>query len=158
MKRSKLFIGLFLVFILGVLAGGLGVGLYVKHQRTTFLESRHGRHTDFILQKLTRKLELSSEQHKEIKAILSDAEKSMLAFREKNRPEIEAIFKEHEQRIRSILSEEQREKFDQCQNRMMNMRPPGMGKPFFGGKPRHRPEKWADGEPKPPRPFDQEAP
>ncbi|WP_028314861.1 hypothetical protein [Desulfatibacillum aliphaticivorans] len=151
MKPIKLYAGLFLVFFLGALAGGLGMGMYQKHQRASFFEERQGKHLKFVLERLTEDLDLTQEQQIRIKSILEDFRKNMMNLQKKHFPEIDALFKEHRVQISKVLNEEQRRKFEEIEKRMMRRPPPGP--PGKGGPkppPGDRPEFSGD-RPQPPR-------
>lgn len=151
MKPIKLYAGLFLVFFLGALAGGLGMGMYQKHQRASFFEERRGKHLDFVLDRLTEDLDLTQEQQVRIKSILDDFRKNMISLQKKHFPEIDALFKDHRVQISKVLTEEQRRKFEEIEKRMMRRPPPGP--PGQGGpkpRPGDRPAFSGDGGPPPP--------
>ena len=161
MKPIKLYAGLFLLFILGVLAGGLGMGLYTKYQRASFFEGRQGNHLEFVLNRLNSELQLSEEQQKQIRGILEDFQNNMMNLQKKHFPEIDALFKEHRAQIRKVLTEKQNQIFDEIEKRMMQRRPPRPGEPFDNDGPKPpegRPDLSDGGPPKPPgrmmEPFD----
>jgi hypothetical protein len=93
MKRWKLWIGLSLVFILGGVIGSLGTGYVLKEREHRFFRNPAGR-TGFIVERLTRKLDLTETQKAEI-------EKIVQKMQEKSRPR----FMSHHEEMRSILNE-----------------------------------------------------
>ncbi len=141
MSKTKLVIGLLLVFILGALCGALGMGFYVKHQADSFVDRKPGKRADFFFERLSSQLDLTEEQKPRIKEIMRDMEESMRAFRERNFPELQKTFEHHQQLILQELTEEQRKKFDALHKRM------GRRRPFFG---RHGPPRGPFGDRKPP--------
>jgi hypothetical protein len=93
MNKTKLSIGVFLVFLVGVLAGSLGMGMYLKHQMKRFEPGGHPppvRH-GFIMKRLSRELDLTDAQRVEIEKIVKDSEAKFFAIRKKFMPEIEEI-------------------------------------------------------------------
>ncbi|MBI9075348.1 MAG: hypothetical protein JEZ02_08055 [Desulfatibacillum sp.] len=152
MRPIKLYAGLFLLFALGVFAGGLGMGLYAKHQRASFFEGREGKHLEFILEHMSEQLALTEEQQGRIRTILEDFQEKMITLRQKNFPELDALFKDHRARIREVLTREQQESFEKFEKRMMQRRPPGVGgpeKPFGKGGPKPPPGPWSNGDGEP---------
>jgi hypothetical protein len=107
MTRWKLIIGIALVFILGALAGSVGVGYYFKHRyppRITDSEARKA----YILEKFSRELNLTQDQKNKIGVIIQQMEEKRHENFLKNRVEVEQSMVQ----IRGQLNEDQQKKFD----------------------------------------------
>lgn len=111
MKRWKLISGLLLVFVLGVLAGSLGTGVYLK-DRFEHLRKDPKARQDFIMRKLSKKLSLTEEQKITIGKIVQQVGERRREYYRKNRPEIKRIMDEGFAQIRKELNSEQQKKLD----------------------------------------------
>lgn len=121
MKHWKLWIGISLVFILGCLAGALGAGYYYKsHVQKVF--QNPGRRTGIIMERLTRKLDLSDMQKEEVSTIVKKIQERSTDRHKVHREEMRAIFNEGISQIRKSLTPEQQEKLDQFQQKMEEKR------------------------------------
>lgn len=119
MKRIKLYIGLLLVFVLGILCGALGTGLYIKQESATLIETRRPMRTIFLMERLDSKLDLTQAQKTKIQKILNQLEADMSEFRKLRKPEMEKILGPHWDMIRQELNSEQREIFDGLKKRCL---------------------------------------
>ncbi|MFH0726336.1 MAG: hypothetical protein V2B19_08320 [Pseudomonadota bacterium] len=111
MNHFKLWVGISLVFILGGVIGSLGTGYVLKEREHRFFHSPAGR-TGFIVERLTRKLELSDAQKADIATIVQKIqEKSHTRFMS-HREEMRSILEEGIAEIRKKLTPPQQEKMD----------------------------------------------
>ena len=78
---------------------------------------RHQNKQEWILKKLSSKLNLSTEQRSKVQAILEETRPQMIALREEMFPKFDAIRKSVNQKIRPILNPDQQGKFDQMEAR-----------------------------------------
>jgi hypothetical protein len=67
--RWKLISGLLLVFVLGILAGSVGTGFYLKHRLAPLIKEPRARKT-FIMKRLSKELNLTSDQKTKIDPIV----------------------------------------------------------------------------------------
>jgi len=117
MSRLKLWIGIVLVFVLGTLAGSLGMGAYIKHRFEHFVfedsASGHphrppGMH--FLMKKLSKELDLSDTQRHDIELIMNETFEKVHSFMQEQHPELEKMVEENLERIKEKLDPEQKEK------------------------------------------------
>ena len=114
MNKTKLSIGVFLVFLVGVFAGSLGMGMYLKHQMKRFEPGGHPppvRH-GFIMKRLSRELDLTETQRVEIDKIVKDSEAKFSAIRNQFMPEIEEIADQSFAAIKEKLNADQQTKLE----------------------------------------------
>ena len=107
MKRWKLFAGIVLVFTLGGLAGSLGMGWYIKKKMTPLRMAPKTRRT-FIIEKLTRKLDLTDKQIPRIEKILAEVDLK----RRQYHIEIRKIRTESISQMKKELTPDQQTKLD----------------------------------------------
>ena len=110
--RVKGTIFLLLAFGLGVVGGVVGVGVY--HARFGDWRSPEGagRFQDRILSRLTKELDLRSEQRQEVEAVLKETGQEFTRLRNEIGPRFREIRSRSQERIRAILDAAQQTKFD----------------------------------------------
>ena len=69
------------------------------------------------LERMTRSLDLTLVQQKKVKMIMNITRNKMMALRKKNRPEMKGIMGQCKNEIKSILTDEQKEKFEELKQR-----------------------------------------
>lgn len=111
MNRWKLISGLLLVFVLGVLAGSFGTGVYLK-DRFEHIRKDPKVRQDFIMRKLSKKLSLTPDQEIKIGKIVEQIGERRREYYRKNRPEIKRIMDEGFSQIRKELNSDQQEKLE----------------------------------------------
>ena len=84
---------------------------------------------DRFLSGLTRRLELTPDQEDRIRAILTESRTYADSVYEEVEPRIRAHLNETQQEVRSVLTEEQRERYDEMFRRMRSRGPPRGGPP-----------------------------
>jgi hypothetical protein len=114
MKKWRLIGGVALVFALGVLAGIAGFHYYDRHHAERFWKDPAQRRT-FLLNKLTRRLDLSEEQQREFKIIIDDMDQKIMAMMEESRPR--KVMDEGFARMKERLDPDQRRKLDELRTR-----------------------------------------
>lgn len=141
-NRSKLkfFVGILIVFFLGVAAGGLGASLYFKLRIAEIFERGPRIRVDGIMERLTDELNLSPIQQQEIRAIFEAGRKKAFELERQFRPQMEAIHEQTVAQIQTRLNEEQQRKFSEINRRLkerFGRRPPPP--PSYEGPPPQRP-------------------
>jgi hypothetical protein len=109
--RWKLISGLLLVFVLGILAGSLGTGFYLKHRLAPLIKEPRARKT-FIMKRLSKELNLTSDQKTKIDPLVEQMIEKRREYYLKNRPEIKTIMDQGFAQIREELNEDQKKKLD----------------------------------------------
>jgi len=108
-RRAVLYLGL--VFLLGIALGALGMFWAGRHGWTHADSTRQ--HRPRGVEWLDRELDLSAEQRQQVEAILDEMGQAYREIRQRTRPEYEAVRQQGRDRIRALLSEEQRGRFEQ---------------------------------------------
>jgi Spy/CpxP family protein refolding chaperone len=113
-SKTKALMIVLAIFVIGFAAGALSMNLY---QRTTASTSpwgkRDGRPQDYLVDKMTKKLELTSDQRERIRAILDDTFSRYGEIRKDIEPRIDAVRQDGRGKIRSLLTAEQLTKFQE---------------------------------------------
>ena len=112
MKKWKLVTGLALVFILALLVGSFGAGLYMKHH---FIHPRKNpsEMSAFLLKRFSQKLDLTEEQKNEFKAIIDQVGERLEKHFRKTHSEIGEIVEPGFSQMKKVLSPDQQKKFDE---------------------------------------------
>jgi len=122
MNKTKLSIGVFLVFFVGVLTGSLGMGIYVKYQLERFGPGgpppppRPG----VIIKKLSHELDLTQTQRAELKKILEESEAKISAVRDQFMPKIEEIADQSFAAMKEKLNADQQKELERIKEKIDN--------------------------------------
>jgi hypothetical protein len=119
--RWKLISGLLLVFVLGILAGSVGTGFYLKHRLTPLIKEPRARKA-FIMKRLSKKLNLTPDQQAKIQPIVEQMIEKRREFYRKTRPEIKTIMDQGFAQIKEELNEDQKKKLDELREKFQKHR------------------------------------
>jgi Spy/CpxP family protein refolding chaperone len=98
------------VFVLGLILGGLST--HLAADRLGVGHQKGGRDSSRTVEELTREMNLTPDQQKQLAATLDETRGKYQAIYEQYRPQIEQVRREGRQKIRSFLTEEQLPKFE----------------------------------------------
>ena len=113
-RKAALWVGL--VFLLGAALGSLG-GYVFAHQKYTVTNAAAPA-TDAVrraqkVQELTSLANLTPEQSQQVDAIIADIQLQMKSIRKTLEPQFSEVREKGRERIRAILSTEQKPKFEE---------------------------------------------
>lgn len=111
MGTRRAFFYLLLVFLLGAVVGGLATH-WASRRGWASERSDHRRDPRGALEWLNRELKLNSDQRSQVESILDETGQAYRAIRQRTRPEYEAVRQQGREKIRALLSEEQRTRFE----------------------------------------------
>lgn len=130
-SKSKARFIVFSIFAIGFLAGALAMNLYERLMNTN-KGPENGKPQDFIIKKMDQRMNLSTEQHSQIRSILDETFDHFKTLRHEMRTNIkelkeyEAKFEEVRQKerekIREVLSEKQVPEFEKMLQEMEKRR------------------------------------
>jgi len=123
MNTLKVWAGIVLVFLLGVLAGSLATGIYFKHRIERFSKGERPPIKVVLMKKLSQELDLTESQRVEIEGILDQLEATLLDLRRKHRPEVEKLFERSFGLIGEKLNSEQKKEFVEIREELRRQRP-----------------------------------
>ena len=135
MRRGPALAALLGLFALGVVSGGLGAHLYYARalERPPGPPPFLGR---FPGSPLERHLDLTPEQRRAVRQILDESHREAEALRHDLAPRLRDVMERSQERIREVLTPEQRERFEELRRRHHRR-----SDRFFGGpdgRRRHR--------------------
>ncbi len=120
MNKFKLLIGILLVFILGVLAGSFGTGMFIQHRFEKFVLDSPVPGAPphppglmrFVMRKLDRELELTNDQRHKIEEMMNQTFEKIHFIMSERHPELEKLAQTNLERIKEILNPAQKEKME----------------------------------------------
>jgi hypothetical protein len=128
MNRWKVITGILLIFILGAFSGALGTGYYTKNRIKRFIDPKGPPPPIRIIERQLDKLNLSTEQQRNIDALLEQMHTEFFEIIDKTKPDMDEHFNRHVRLLRAELTPEQQHAFDktiqQIEDRMKRMSPP----------------------------------
>jgi flagellar basal body-associated protein FliL len=118
-RKAALWVGL--VFLLGVALGGFG-GYILAHQKYTVTNASVPP-SDAVkraqkVQELTSLANLTPEQGQQVDTIIADIQTQMKSIRKTLEPQFDEVRQRGRERIRAILTEEQKPKFEEFIRKM----------------------------------------
>lgn len=112
MGTRRAFFYLVLVFLLGAVVGGLAM-LWASRHGWAAERGEHRRDPRGAVEWLDRELKLSPDQRAQVEAILDETGQAYGAIRQRTRPEYDAVRQQGREKIRAVLNEEQRARFEE---------------------------------------------
>ena len=113
MKNFKAIIGIMLVFALGAASGAVAMHMIHRDRMETFIKGGPESREEFIVSRLTRKLDLDSRQQDQVRTIVHENHLAMRQVRRQFHPQIQAILDQGQARVSAVLRPEQQAKFRQ---------------------------------------------
>jgi hypothetical protein len=111
MGRLKIIISVFLILVVGFLAGAIGSRMLIQHRIEKHFLADELPGIRF-LNRLTDRLDLSEPQSAAIHNIIETSRKELLTYRQKYRPEFQKLFDETLSKVNAELNESQKKKLD----------------------------------------------
>jgi hypothetical protein len=124
MKNFKAIAGILLVFLLGAAGGTLVTHLICKARLERFISGGHRMREDVIVERLTKELDLDGSQRERVRAITHETHDSIRQARSRINPQIEVLLTAGQDRIKAVLRQDQREKFDRIITEWKQHKPP----------------------------------
>jgi len=124
MKNFKAIAGILLVFLLGAASGALVTHMIHKARFEHFISGGHRMREDVIVERLTKKLDLDGSQQEQVRAITHETHEGIRQVRNRIHPQIEALLTAGQDRIKTVLRPDQREKFDRIIAEWKKRKPP----------------------------------
>ena len=111
------------IFMLGVALGMAGSRLAHKHRFAQAMQNRPVAQRQMMMRHLSRQLQLSNPQQIEIERIVDAQLKALAAVRERQQPEVQAIFQQAQSEMKTHLLPNQQQKLDQIMEQMQKHGP-----------------------------------
>jgi predicted PurR-regulated permease PerM len=117
-KRLRGCLGVFLVFVFGIIVGAVIGGAGVWHELQKIIERGPEAVVSKIAQRLKDELKLDEDQQKMIEQVATETQRKLRRIQARSQPEIDAVLAEAADEVRVILDSEQRKKFDRIIGRV----------------------------------------
>ena len=105
-NKWQIRLAVLLIFVVGFVAGALTMNLYRARHMASAPADRRGR-----FERVMEQLNLSAEQHQQVKAIFDDARAQLNEARDDAKPRYRAVREQTQTRLRGVLTPEQWEQF-----------------------------------------------
>ena len=114
--KLKVYLTIVLVFLLGLLSGGILVMQYIQSKAETLTRSSTIEVYQLILDRLDKKLDLTVSQHEKISEILEGAAYEIEPLRNEFRSKVLSLLRKNSVKINDELNTEQKEHFEKLVN------------------------------------------
>ena len=118
--KIKLIAGIVVLFILGISIGVLGNHLHTEREFRKLAQSTPEKRKVYLMQKYTRSLQLTHEQQAEVRKIIDEKIDEIAQYTTHYKEEIATIRQRYDERIKALLTPEQRKLFDEMKQRAKN--------------------------------------
>ena len=112
MKRLRGFLGVFLIFFFGVIVGAAFTGGAIWKEMHDVIEGGPDAEVAKIGDRLRKELKLDDAQKRMLDQIVTETRIELRVIRAEDQPRVAAALAAAEQKVRAVLSPEQRKKFD----------------------------------------------
>ena len=112
MKNWKAIVGIGLVFLLGMAAGGLVTLRFAKKQLQRIAHGEPAFTTDEIVRALRHRLNLDATQRDQVRAIVAATQQQIQTIRQQSDPQLGSAIQTAVSQVRAVLRTDQREEFD----------------------------------------------
>jgi hypothetical protein len=116
MTTCRARLGVVAIFVIGFLCGGVTISL-VRARAISHAMSHREAWPERIALHLTRRLDLTAEQQRQVRGILADARRESGGTLKRVQPEMVATFDRTQDRIRGVLDAKQQSKFNEISAR-----------------------------------------
>lgn len=113
--KIKAIAGILVIFLLGVILGGLVTGMFIRHKFRQFESGQSSVFNTFFLRKLTRDLKLTESQKPAVEKVLENTEFDVRNMLQNSRREFIAIMQRRNEQLKPILTPEQQQQLDAIQ-------------------------------------------
>jgi hypothetical protein len=111
--HGKAVLGVFLVFVLGALAGGLATSVYLNQRSTAFFQRGTAGYIDLLEKRMTRNLSLDPDQKQQIHAYFLENLEKRKELQAQIKPGVQEVNRQTFEEIRSALHPDQLRLFHQ---------------------------------------------
>jgi predicted PurR-regulated permease PerM len=109
--KIKAIAGILVVFLIGVIIGALGTGIFIRRQIRQFTAEKGSLQT-FFMRRLDRELKLTEAQKPEVAKILEQVGVDLRQFLQNSQTEFRTIMDKRNAQLKEILTPEQQHKLD----------------------------------------------
>jgi uncharacterized membrane protein len=109
-KASIVLLGI-VIFLLGAIAGAVSHSLYQEYLKAAFFKA-NSQPVD-IVGGLAKELELDAQQTESLRSIFDESIERSMALSQEIWPQYQTIYEETEQKIKDILREDQRARYEE---------------------------------------------
>ncbi len=112
MNKFRVWLGIALIFLSGIVIGTLGSTFFIRKQMIGFMEGGPPRANRRIIMDITRGLDLSVRQNAQIDSILNENHLNIEKIAGEFHDTMESFLEKQSSQIKQVLTEEQQQEFD----------------------------------------------
>lgn len=120
MNKTKitLIVGIMTLFTFGIVIGVLGYRIHTEREFRKAVQFSPEQRKAYLLQKYTKQLRLTEVQQEEIREIIDEKIDEIFRSTQRYEEDIDKIRQHHDERIKSLLTPEQQQLFDEMKQRI----------------------------------------
>jgi hypothetical protein len=118
MTSWKIWTGLAVLFVSGLLIGGISTHCYMQSQFESRWESGPQAKKQWMMERLTHRLHLNKGQQASLAPLVSEAQEELFVLRAQQQPQVEAIWNRTLAGIKPVLEGDQQKKLDEFQQKL----------------------------------------
>ena len=119
-RRGRIWGGVAVVFLCGVLVGMVGTDIYRDQQQQQRWQQGLAALKPRVMRNLTDELNLSAEQQHAVQTIVSQAERELLGLRIAQQPQVDDIMERTTNRLKTKLTPEQHRKLEELYRKLQS--------------------------------------
>ena len=116
--KLKVAAGVLVVFLAGMLLGGLGTTGFIFHKMRQFSEGSGTLRHHWLMRRLSRQLDLTEEQKPDVQRILDRSEQEISRLLQDSLAEFTAIMERQKEALATVLTPEQQAIFEENFSRL----------------------------------------
>ncbi len=118
--KLKVIAGVLVVFVAGMLLGGLVTTGFIFHKMRQFTEGSGTLRDRWLMRRLSRQLDITSEQKPHVQRILNESEDEITQLLQRSLTEFAAIMERQKDELKTVLTEEQQSRLEKNFGRLRN--------------------------------------
>ena len=118
-NKTKIWLGVIAISLSSAVIGGVTTAFVIRHKVMHLVEQGPKGVRVLAMRFIGRKLDLSSEQRKQVRPVVKKAQRKLLELRMSHRDEIEVIINEAINEINPHLDQEQQKELQMLRNKLL---------------------------------------
>lgn len=116
--KLKIVLGVMTIFLLGLVIGSLGSGIYLKRRVEQFTKRAPKERKSLMMAQLSRELDLNEAQKPQVRKIIDASESEIRQFIQQSRIAFDALIERRNVELKAILTDKQYRRLQVMEKRM----------------------------------------
>ena len=108
--RKQFFLSFVVVFLSGLVVGGILTNGFIKHQIATEMTQGPEIARVHLIEMIAHELDLNKAQIEALEPLVKSADQKLMVIKSRSLPEVEQIFEEHINQSKTVLTSSQQER------------------------------------------------